>query len=44
MCPYIFFYSHVSFVINLEREIERSTHSVELYFLEQIDGTMLPLN
>jgi hypothetical protein len=41
MC--VFFYSHVYFVILTWRERERSTHSVELYFVEYIEGTMLAL-
>jgi hypothetical protein len=39
-----FFYNHVSFVILTWREREISTHSVELYFVEEIDGTRLALN
>jgi hypothetical protein len=41
MCPYFFLYTHASFVILTWRKRETSTHSVELYVVEQIDGTML---
>jgi hypothetical protein len=36
-----FLYTHASFVILTWRKRETSTHSVELYVVEQIDGTML---